>query len=483
MSILRHSAWSAAAAIVLAGSRFAVTAILARRLSQGTFGQYAYAQWLVDISFLFCSAGLPGAISRFAAQYSHAPLLLSSLFRRWWPLAIGLSLLTGLAVLCGAWASRLAMFPDDAPSLLVWAIASAFWAMQTAALIGLKRFDLIFRANTIVAAVTLAGAALLPSAADIADVVKVMALASIMASTVGTSTTKTFLYLRNVDIDPSLWRVMKSYAANIWISSLITSLVWSRGEFPMIKSALGDLAMAQYTVAITTYAAAIQGVMLAVSAVIPHLASLWGQGRKEEAVSLSRSVMDMQLAVIGPGALVFLLFGDQLIEFVFSASYAAAAPSLHVLTLGLWSLSVSAQTQLLQIETNARFNRNALVVTVTVLYILLTALIYDWGILGAAVARSGAMIFIAMATLVWSVKVFGSRSVSFANIALVACVLIAVFAIQMGVGSLGLMQRVVLFLISSGGLLLGLRDQNGQQILRAGYRWLVRKKGLRHTDN
>jgi len=51
-------------------------------------------------------------------------------------------------------------------------------------------------------------------------------------------------------------------------------------------------------------------------------------------------------------------------------------------------------------------------------------------ILGATVARSGAMIFIAMATLIWSVKVFGSRSVSFANIAAVACVLIAVFAIQ-----------------------------------------------------
>src|SRR2546430_4286958 len=478
MSILRHSAWSAAAAIVLTGSRFAVVAILARRLSQGALGQYAYAQWLFDISFLFCSLGVTGAISRFAAQYSHAPLLLSGLFRRWWPLALGLSLLTGFAVLCGAWASRLAMFPDAAPSLLVWAIASAFWAMQTAALVGLKRFDLIFRANTIAAAVMLTGTALLPSAADIADVIKVMALACILAATVGSSTTKTFLYLRKVDIDPSLWRVVKFYAANMWISALITSLVWSRGEFPLIKSALGDLAVAQYTVAITIYGAAIQGVMLGLGGVGAHLASLWGQGRKEEAVSLSRSVMDLQLTVIGPAALVLLVFGDQLVEFLFSASYAAAAPSLHVLTLGLLSLSVATQSQLLQIETDARFNRNSLFVGVALLYSLVAALIYDWGILGAAVARSGAMIFIAMATLIWSVKVFGSRSVSFANIAAVACVLIAVFAIQIRVGSLSLMERVALFLISSGGLLLLLRDQNGEQILRAGYRWLVRKKRL-----
>ena len=118
----------------------------------------------------------------------------------------------------------------------------------------------------------------------------------------------------------------------------------------------------------------------------------------------------------------------------------------------------------------------AALVGVALLYSLVVALIYDWGILGVAVARSGAMIFIAMATLIWSVKVFGSRSMSFANIAVVACVLIAVFWIQMRVGSLGLMERVILFLISSGSLLLALRDQNGQLILRSGYRRLVGKR-------
>jgi len=328
--------------------------------------------------------------------------------------------------------------------------------MQTAALVGLKRFDLIFRANTIAAAVMLTGTALLPSAADIADVIKVMALACILAATVGSSTTKTFLYLRSVDVDPSLWRVVKTYAGNTWISSLVASLVWSRGEFPVIKTALGDLAVAQYAVAITTCGAAIQGVMLGLGGVGAHLTSLWGQGRKEEALSLSRSVMDLQLTVIGVGALVLLVFGDQLLEFRISPSYAAAAPSLRVLTLGLLSLSVSTQSLLLQIETDGRFNRDSLLVGVALLYILVAAVIYHWGILGAAVARSGAMIFIAMATLVWSVKVFGSRSVSFCEHRRSCCVLITVFAIQVRVGSLSFMERVVLFVISSGGLLLAL---------------------------
>src|SRR4029077_5888402 len=151
------------------------------------------------------------------------------------------------------------------------------------------------RANAIAAAVMLTGTALLPSAADIAGVIKVMALACILAATVGSSTTTTFLYLRNVAIDPSLWRVMKFYAGNMWIFALNASRVWARGEFPLSKSALGDLAVAQYAVAITTYGAALQGLMLGLGGVTPHLPSLWGQGRKSEAGSLSRSVMDLQL--------------------------------------------------------------------------------------------------------------------------------------------------------------------------------------------
>jgi len=102
MSILRHSVWSAAAGIVVTGSRFAVAAILARRLSQGAFWQYAYAQWLVDISFLFCSLGVTApsrasprstVMPRFCCRVYFAVVATGD-----WSLSSN-----GLAVLCGAW--------------------------------------------------------------------------------------------------------------------------------------------------------------------------------------------------------------------------------------------------------------------------------------------------------------------------------------------------------------------------------------------
>ena len=86
MSLLRHSAWSAAAAITLTGSRFVLAAILARRLAQTGYGQYAYGQCLVDLSFLLCSLGATGAVSRYAAEYRHDPALLAAFMRRWQPL-------------------------------------------------------------------------------------------------------------------------------------------------------------------------------------------------------------------------------------------------------------------------------------------------------------------------------------------------------------------------------------------------------------
>src|SRR5687768_7554695 len=67
LSILRQSAWAAAAAVFFTASRFAFTAIIARRLSVSEFGQYAYGQWLADLAFLLCSLGATGTIARYIA--------------------------------------------------------------------------------------------------------------------------------------------------------------------------------------------------------------------------------------------------------------------------------------------------------------------------------------------------------------------------------------------------------------------------------
>ncbi|UUZ63753.1 oligosaccharide flippase family protein [Polaromonas sp. P1-6] len=229
MTLLRQSSLAAVAALVLTGSRFALAAILARRLSSSGFGQFVYAQWLVDMAFLVCSLGATGAVSRYVAEYHSDAAKLNAFIQKWRPWALGLPALAGGAVVVGTWMSGLALDLTSVILLALWAIASAAWAMQTAALTGFQRFDLIFYANLIAATSMLAGVLLLPvSANNPAILFALMAAASGMATLPGLSQT---LGWKNVEavapISEDQWRSVRRYAVNMWLIALLWALLWS----------------------------------------------------------------------------------------------------------------------------------------------------------------------------------------------------------------------------------------------------------------
>ena len=132
-SLKKHAVWSAGAAIVLTGSRFALAAVLARRLSPEAFGQYAYAQWLVDISFLLLTFGATGAVSRYAAEFRHDPVWVAGFLKVWRRYALLLPFGAGLVAVLGSYISQLALPPAGRACLAAWTVASGLWAMQTAA--------------------------------------------------------------------------------------------------------------------------------------------------------------------------------------------------------------------------------------------------------------------------------------------------------------------------------------------------------------
>ncbi|WP_306581080.1 hypothetical protein, partial [Dokdonella sp.] len=135
MSLIRQTAWAASAAVVLAGSRFVFTAIIARQMSPAVFGQFVYGQWLADLSFLVCSLGATGVIGRYLAEYRSDSRVGSMIVRKWIPYAAGLPFMAGLVSLVGAWISNLSLSTFGATMLMVWAVANGVWAMQTAALV------------------------------------------------------------------------------------------------------------------------------------------------------------------------------------------------------------------------------------------------------------------------------------------------------------------------------------------------------------
>jgi O-antigen/teichoic acid export membrane protein len=466
MSLFRHSAWAAAAAITLTASRFALGAVLTRRLTQETFGQYAYGQWLVDLAFLLCSLGATGAASRYFAEYRHDPGLSAAFFRHWRPFAIGLPLLAAAGVFVCAPVAGIVLTSSGLLLLAVWTLTNGLWAMQTAALVGLQRFDLIFKANFLVAAVMLLGAFILPlSSSDPASAFALMSVACVCGMSVGWSGTHRLGHGHQPQ-SLSSRRAVTGYALNIWFSALVASLIWSRGELPFVKLMLGDAAVAHYSVALTVFGGAIQGLMLGVSGVAPHLTRLWGEGRKGEAVALSRSIMDVQLLLCACGSLVIICFGSEIVSLAFTNKYHDAAAPLSILCFGLISFAVSSQTQLLQLETNARFNRNTILVGLFFLYVLAFFLIPGSGLVGAATARSAAMLILGAATIAFAVRYWGWHAISIRNIVLVLLVQSGTVAALISLQPMSMALRLILLGSAVAAILLFLRDAKGQRVVR-----------------
>lgn len=400
MSLIRQSIWAAAAAVTLAASRFAVTAILARRLSVPEFGQFAYGQWLVDLAFLVCSLGATGVAGRYLAEYRHDAGRSSAVVRLWRPFAFGLPVLAGAMALLGAWTAGFRFDAFSVAAMIAWAIANGLWAMQTSALTGLQRFDLIFMANAIAAVLMIVGALIIPmSPGTPGPVFALMAATAGSAALVGFRQTGIVARGAPTRIDQGLLRDIRRYAFNVWVTALLWSLVWSRGEMPVVHAYMGDDGVARYAAVLTLFGGAIQGVMLAVSAVAPYLTRLWGEGSQTQAIALARRIMDTQLVACGIAALLLICFGPELLLLAFGTAYRGESGTLAILSLGILAMAASSQGHLLQIATNAQFNRNTTLLGALLLFVLAVWLVGAEGLPGAAMARATTMILVGAASL------------------------------------------------------------------------------------
>lgn len=447
----------------MTASRFALTAIVARRLSEDTFGQFAYAQWLVDLAFLACSFGATGVASRYLAEYRTQPDLLAAFMARWRPFAFGLPFLASGAVVLGAQVSNLRISATAFAMLALWTGANGYWLMQTAALTGLQRFDQIFRANVLGAVVMLVGVVVLPLNGDaIAKLFGLMAAASAAASIVGIALTRRRAFASTGIIERASWRRIRSYAFNIWVTALLWSLVWSRGEMPIVRSYLGDAGVASYAAAMTLFGGFIQGVMLAVSGVAPQLTMLWGSGRRDEAIATARTVMDIQLLLCGAGALVLIFVGKELVALAFGSSYQQASAPLAIFAVGLLAMAISSQNHVLQIATDARFSRNASLLGLVLLFGMAIVLTPLYGLRGAAFARAGTMDVLALVSLIVVAGRWGRGAITTRNVVIVVAVVsVCAFAVAW-FDDTKFFVRAVFFIVALVVVGLTMQDRHGR---------------------
>jgi O-antigen/teichoic acid export membrane protein len=465
MSLIRKSLMAALAAMVASGGRFVLMAIVARRLSSIELGQFVYAQWLVDMSFMFCAFGVNGSASRYFAEYAHDPSRRAVFLLRWLRWALILPVISGIVVVAGALLSGLRLTLLGYSVLAAWTMATGWWSMQTAALYGQQRFDLILGANVASIVMVVLAVLFVPIARGFPVLLfSAMTVTSLVGCAFGLRQIKAVLAgfddTQNSDLP---WSRIRAYALNVWLTGLLGSLVWSRGELPLVRAHFGDDGVARYTVALTLFFGAMQGIMLWVSGVAPHLTSQWGRGEKTQAVAISRRLSDLQLLVSGSGAVLLTCLGPEVLGLVFGESYRASAPSLAILALGLVTLSASTQTHLLQIDTDAKFNRNTSLIGLVLLYSTASVTIPWLGIAGAAVARSLTMwgLFVISLALAW--RSWGRGSLSGRNTMAAICA-VSVPALALAGADFHYLIRAVLAVVCVVALVVLIRGEDGHLV-------------------
>jgi len=468
MSLSRQSASAAVAAVVASASRLLLVTSLARRLTAEKFGQFAYAQWVIEISILIFSFGAPAAVSRYAAEFGSQAGLVSAFLRRWVRWAVCASVAAALGSVVGAWVSGMHLELRSYLCLFVWTATQGLWTMQTAALTGCQRFNAITLANILFAAAVLSGLSVLPIANEQPAVLfGLMAVGAAAATCVGVGTVVRRAVEPAKAIHQSQWGSIRIYAINMWLTTLLTSLVWSRGEYPFVRVALGEEGLARYAAPMTLFAGGVQVVTLGTAGVAPYLTDLWGRHRRDSAIALARWLMNLQLLVCCLVAMALTLLEGELLGLAFGAEYRDSDHILAVLSIGLVALAVSAPNHLLQLATDGRCTRNFIVAGVLLLFLLALVLTPTIGLPGAALARSTTMLTVALGTEILAGWHLGARLVSTRNLAVAMVSVLGTIAFGFWRPDFDLIPRTLLLAGMVLLLVLSLRDDNGHLIIQS----------------
>jgi O-antigen/teichoic acid export membrane protein len=466
MSLIRNTIWSAVAAIVLTGGRFLLTVQLAKMLGVSEFGRFAFSQWLVDMIFLSIAFGLPGSASRFFAELRTQSANLRA-FEGWFlPRSMFIVVVVAVASPLVALAFNGNFDLKFVLLQAVWSASAAAWALLLARAQGLQQFKRVALSNGVYVVIALAGCAVLPK--EGVQVLSAMLLVT-LATTASALATWLPLPISNgrqtaesADLD---FRNLKIFSINIWITSLLSALVWSRGELVVVRTELGVSDVAIYSIALSLVSIGTQGLMLLTGALGPHLTQMWGEGKQEEAIGQCRRITDMLTLAAGIASLFLIAFAPELIRFTFGATYAQAKTTLAILGLGTIGLGCAAANQLLQIKTNGAFARNANFIGSIGLFTAAIPLVKIAGIEGAALARVSVQIIVGVITLYYARRLINCNIVNWLNQAKIGLIIFASFILKF-ILEYSLYIRVIEFFLTAGIIIFWLRDDKGKTIYK-----------------
>ena len=257
--------------------------------------------------------------------------------------------------------------------------------------------------------------------------------------------------------------MIKNFGINIWITSLVSALVWSRGELLIVRSEMGVDSVAVYSIALSLAGIATQGLMILTGALGPHLTQMWGDGKSVEAIDLCRRITDILTLSAGILTIFLTAFAPELIRYTYGPAYAVATVTLSILGIGTIGLTSAAANQLLQIKTNGVYSRNINLVGAVCLYMVAILMTKLLGINGAALSRIFTQIAIGSISLYFAYRLVSAHTVKWLNQIKMWFIVMSVIIFHF-MEERTLYTRILEFGISSFTLLFWLRTDNGHPV-------------------
>lgn len=393
--------------VVSTGLSFLTGILLARALGPRDYGIYAYAMAAVTLLGVPAALGFPMLVVRQVAAYHGQRQwdLLRGLLRRTNQL-IALSSL-GLAALAAGIAWLLAPnLPDGGLSTFVAAATMvpllAFAAQRVAALQGLRHVVLAQIPESLLRpGLFLAGAAVLylamgerfgPFPAMIMHVA-----ATAVAFLVGAH-----MLMRHRPA--AIKRAVPSYRTGPWLTSAVPMMLVAGAHMANIHVDLLMLGLFASSQDVGIYRVASRGaeailfvLMAANLTAAPLFSQLYHNDRHGELQRIVTLTARMVLSFALPAALVLIVWGEPILQFLFGTAYTGAALALAILAAGqLVNAGLGSVGTLLNMTGHERVSARAAGIAIAINIGLNASLIPLWGIDGAAVAT-------ATSTALWNV--------------------------------------------------------------------------------
>lgn len=331
-SIANKTLWSSLASVCGMSGRLIAQVIIARMLGPDGVGRVAYVVWLVEITNLFCSFGLPRSLTRYLAelngqgQHEQARFFSNWVFIRYLTL-----ILFGSAFL----AALLIFSSDNITSylviitLIILFCVHSLRSIYTADLVGRQRFNLLACINIIATVLLVAGVTI---GGYIWGVMGVL-IGYIIGAILPAALSFTMVRCRSPKIffaQTFRLRVWK-FTFFAWLATLSSAFTWSRMEIYFIERYWGMHEVAMFTVGLTFTVMAQRAATIFCGALMAHFSGLVGNDNKTLIQRHFTTATKLTAFIVVPVAFVGSAIMPALLPTFFGPEFKAAVPNAMVL--------------------------------------------------------------------------------------------------------------------------------------------------------